>query len=207
MMPSHNCVSKLRRFVQRQAIEHCDLCHAEIPAQHAHMVELKTRRFLCACRQCVLSLGMSGGFRVVEPRAEVLRAFQLTDAQWEMLQIPIGMVFVFQSTREKRPVAIYPNPAGGTESHLNPAAWSQLFSANPILADLQPDIEALLVNRTRGAREYFRVSIDDCYSLIGLIRMRWHGLSGGSDVWEAIDGFFARLREVALLPAGDRRHG
>lgn len=207
MMPSHNWVSKLRRFVQRQAIEYCDLCHAEIPPQHAHMVELKARWFLCACRQCVLSLGMSGGFRVVVPRVDVLREFQLTDAQWEMLQIPIGMVFVFQSTREKRPIAIYPSPAGGTELHLNPAAWSQLFSANPILANLQPDIEALLVNRTRGAREYYRVSIDHCYSLIGLIRMRWHGLSGGSDLWEAIDGFFARLREVALLPAGDMPHG
>lgn len=207
MMPSHNWVSKLRRFVQRQAIEYCDLCRAEIPAQHAHMVELKTRRFLCACRQCILTLGTSGGFRAVNPRVNMLREFQLTDAQWEMLQIPIGMVFVFQSTKDKRPVAIYPSPAGGMESHLNPAAWSQLFSANPVLADLQPDIEALLINRIRGAREYYRVSIDHCYSLIGLIRMRWHGLSGGSDMWEAIDGFFARLRNAALLPTGDMPHG
>jgi Family of unknown function (DUF5947) len=63
-----------------------------------------------------------------------------------------------------------------------------------VLRDLQPDVEALLVNRTKGCREYYRVPIDRCYLLVGLIRTHWRGLSGGSEAWDAIDGFFARLR-------------
>ena len=66
--------------------------------------------------------------------------------------------------------------------------------ANPALGALQPDVEALLVNRTHGCREYYLVPIDRCYALVGTIRRQWRGLSGGSEVWEAIGGFFARLR-------------
>jgi hypothetical protein len=39
------------------------------------------------------------------------------------------------------------------------------------------------------------VPIDECYSLVGLIRMHWRGLSGGREVWEKIDRFFENLRE------------
>ena len=207
MVPSHNWVSKLRRFIRRQSIEYCDLCRAGIAPKHPHMVELKTRRFLCACRECALSLGTSERFRIIEPRVDILHDFQMTDAEWDMLQIPIDMVFVFQNTHEKRSIAIYPGPAGATKSLLNPAVWSRLLSINPVLADLQPDTEALLINRTNGAREYYRVSIDRCYSLVGLIRTHWRGLSGGNEAWDAIRGFFTSLREAALLPAGDMPHG
>jgi hypothetical protein len=55
-------------------------------------------------------------------------------------------------------------------------------------------VEALLVNRARGARMHFVVPIEDCYRLAGLIRTRWRGLSGGEEVWKEIDGFF---KEVA----------
>ena len=39
-----------------------------------------------------------------------------------------------------------------------------------MLATLEPDIEALLVNRARGARRHWIVPIDECYALVGLIR-------------------------------------
>jgi hypothetical protein len=64
-----------------------------------------------------------------------------------------------------------------------------------------PDVEALLVNRVKGAREYYRVSIDRCFSLVGLIRQHWRGLSGGAEAWDAIDAFFDTLR------AGKAAHG
>jgi hypothetical protein len=92
------------------------------------------------------------------------------------------------------PVAFYPSPAGATESLLGLEAWAQLVADNPVLAELEPDVEALLVNRTKGYCEYYRVPIDRCYLLVGLIRTHWRGLSGGSEAWDAIDGFFARLR-------------
>jgi hypothetical protein len=54
-------------------------------------------------------------------------------------------------------------------------------------------VEAVLVNRARGARQHFLVPIEDPYRLVGLIRTRWRGLSGGEDVWKEIEGFFEEL--------------
>lgn len=95
-------------------------------------------------------------------------------------------------------MALYPGAAGAIQSQLSLDAWSELAAANPALTALQPDVEALLVNRTKGAREYYLAPIDCCYSLAGLIRTHWRGLSGGSVVWDEIDRYFARLRAEAV---------
>lgn len=203
----HNWVARLRRFMVRREVEHCDFCSIVIPPQHSHLLERATRRFLCACQGCAFSLGASERYCLISPRSEALHDFILSDADWMAFQIPIEMVFLFRSTSADRLIAIYPSPAGATESQLSLEAWSQLIAANPVLADFHPDVEALLVNRTNGAREYYRVSIDRCYSLVGLIRKHWRGLSGGAEAWDAIDGYFARLRDAAPAPAGDLVHG
>lgn len=82
-----------------------------------------------------------------------------------------------------------------------------LARENPILAALEPDVEALLVNRAAHGRgtgdaTYLIVPIDQCYKLVGLIRSKWSGLSGGTEVWKAIDGFFSELTTRAV-PTGD----
>jgi hypothetical protein len=92
---------------------------------------------------------------------------------------------------------MYPGPAGATESMLDLSAWDALVCANPWLGELERDVEALLVNRIGGAREYYRVPIDRCYALVGTIRTHWHGVSGGQGSREAIQAFFARLRAEA----------
>jgi hypothetical protein len=56
-------------------------------------------------------------------------------------------------------------------------------------------VEALLVRRLGAARDYYRLSIDECFRLVGLVRMHWRGISGGAEVWKEIDQYFARLRE------------
>jgi hypothetical protein len=61
---------------------------------------------------------------------------------------------------------------------------------------MEPDFEALLVNRVGNARDHYIVPIDNCYHLTGLIRMRWQGLSGGEEVWRDIGEFFAKLQEA-----------
>ena len=58
-----------------------------------------------------------------------------------------------------------------------------------------PEVEALLVNTTRGRREHWLVPIDDCFALVTLVRREWKGLSGGTRVWEEIDRFFDDLSE------------
>jgi Family of unknown function (DUF5947) len=120
--------------------------------------------------------------------------FRMTDAEWDALRLPIDMAFLFHSTPDGRPVALYPGPAGATESLLGLDAWGQLVGKNPGLADLRPDVEALLINRINGACDYYRVPIDRCFALVGLIRTRWRGLSGGAEAWDAIHNFFAGLR-------------
>ena len=127
----------------------------------------------------------------------MLRDFQLDDAAWDSLLIPIGLAFFYHSTAAGRPVAIYPSPAGPTESLLELTSWQELAAQNPTLGQLAPDVEALLVNRVGAAREYYWVSIDRCYELVGLIRLHWRGLSGGSEVWQKIGGFFDDLKQAS----------
>lgn len=66
-------------------------------------------------------------------------------------------------------------------------------AANPVLRDMEPDVEALLVNQARGAREHWLVPVDDCYRLVAVVRTHWQGFSGGQQVWEEIGQFFKQL--------------
>jgi hypothetical protein len=50
-----------------------------------------------------------------------------------------------------------------------------------------------------GPAEYYIVPIDACYKLVGLIRLHWRGLSGGTEVWQEIGNFFSDLRSKASV--------
>jgi hypothetical protein len=90
-------------------------------------------------------------------------------------------------------VALYPSPAGATESELYLEAWEELLTANPLLAELEPEVEALIVNRLADPPVHAIVPIDRCYELVGMIKARWEGISGGDAVEGAVSEFFARL--------------
>ena len=181
----------------RAAVEQCDLCAAPVPPGHRHIVDLSDRRLMCACRACALlfdSKAAGGGhLRLLPTRRRRLDDFVLDPAQWDRLRIPVDMAFFFYSTPAERVLALYPSPAGPTESLLELEAWAELEAANPVLAELEPDVEALLISRARDMREHWLVPIDDCYELVGLIRTRWRGFGGGEEVWAAIDRFFEDL--------------
>ena len=100
-------------------------------------------------------------------------------------------------------MAFYPSPAGATESQLTLERWEELMSNNPILQEMEPDVEALLINRLRDAREHYIVPIDACYQLVGLIRLCWKGLSGGEEAWKAIAEFFGDIRAKSRPVNGD----
>jgi hypothetical protein len=95
-------------------------------------------------------------------------------------------------------VAFYPSPAGATESELTLEAWEALVAANPVLEELDADAEALVVNRMSDPPQYAIVPIDQCYGLVGLIKSRWEGISGGSAIETAVPEFFAGLRDRAV---------
>jgi hypothetical protein len=195
--PAPTALAALHRFVRpRPARERCDLCDAELAADHSHLVELSSRRLACACDACaILFQGNSGSkFRRVPRRVRFLADFRLTDAAWDEMQLPINLAFFLYSTPAGRVVAFYPSPAGATESLVPLEAWQALADDNPVLRDFEPDVEALLVNRVGEVRECYRVGVDECYKLVGLIRMHWRGLSGGPAVWSEIGRFFEGLK-------------
>jgi hypothetical protein len=160
------------------------------------LLEPATRRLACACEACALLFTdrPGGRYRRVPRGVRLLADFHLTDAAWDRLGLPIDLAFFLHNTATGGVIALYPSPAGATESLVSPEAWDALAEENPVLRELEPDVEALLVNRVGGARDYFRVGIDECFKLVGLIRTRWRGLSGGHEVWEEIRGHFAGLK-------------
>lgn len=205
-------VAALRRFTQnREAIrgplEHCELCGNMIPPDHRHLLDLSNQALICSCQACSLLFSEEGAgrgkYRLVPRRYMVIPDLHMTDGQWDSLMIPVNMVYIFSSTTARRAMAFYPGPAGATESLLNLESWEALVSDNPLLNEMEPDVEALLINRVGEAREYYIVPIDGCYQLVGLIRTSWRGLSGGEEVWKAIAEFFVDIREKAHLLRGD----
>jgi hypothetical protein len=195
----NSSVDVLRRFVRRRSefVERCDMCSLELAPAHAHLVEPATRKIVCACQACAILFSGSAEtrYRRVPDTVRSLADFQMTDSQWDALMIPINMAFFFKSSVSDRIGVLYPSPAGATESLLDLESWEEIVERNPRLREMQRDTEALLVNRVGQAADYFIVPIDECYRLVGLIRMKWKGLAGGSEVWVSINNFFASLRE------------
>lgn len=194
-----NWVASLQGFVaaQQAAVERCELCSAEIGDGHPHLIEPENpRRLHCACPTCALLFADGEGrkYRRVPRNVTRLQDFKLSDAQWDAFSIPINMAFFFRSSVRKQVLAMYPGPAGATESTLELGAWDDLAEENPILKALEEDVEALLVNRVEGTRDYYRVPIDRCYELVGVLRNHWRGISGGQGAHEAIGTFFAHLQ-------------
>ncbi len=187
-------VAVLRRFVPaRQSKERCDACGAGLPAEHVHQFDPNTRRVRCACDSCAVLYRET--YRDIPTEVRALPDFSMTDGQWDDLLIPISLAFFTYNSAAGRVIALYPGPAGASESSLRLDAWEEIAVVNPELRELQPDVEALLVNRVGATREYFIVPIDECYKLVGIIRMRWSGLSGGAAVWGEIAQFFDGLRQ------------
>jgi hypothetical protein len=187
--------------VRTAARDVCELCAAPLADEHGHLVDLHDRRLLCACRPCALLFvdgAAQGRFRAVPTRYRALDAALFDDAIWEGLQIPIGLAFFFRNSAQNRMVAFYPGPGGTTESLLPLGAWEELEARSPSLSALEPDVEAVLVRRPKGAPpQAYLVPIDVCYELTGRLRTTWSGIDGGDASRDAIDALFARLARNA----------
>jgi hypothetical protein len=185
------------------------MCSRKLANEHAHLLETVSQKLICVCEACAILF--SGNqhlkFKRVPRDVHFFSHFRMTDAQWDSLMIPIEMAFLFYSTPHGKVIAYYPSPAGPTESLLSLDTWNDVVQENPILNEMRSDVEALLVNRagaTRGVKpEYYVVPIDECYKLVGLIRMHWRGLSGGTEVWREVGKFFAQLKAKSGAVTGE----
>jgi hypothetical protein len=198
----------LRRFVAgaappppptEQPVERCEMCAEPIGEWHGHVVNIESRGLMCTCRPCALLFtkeGAAGGrFKAVPERYKYAANVSLAAASWDSIGIPVAMAFFFTNSALGQTVAFYPSPAGATESQLSLEAWTDLLAVTPAMADLSPDVEALLVNKSANGFECFLVPIDACYQLVGLVRMNWKGFDGGEEAWTAINEYFDGLRE------------
>jgi hypothetical protein len=191
----------LRQLALRaRPLERCELCSLGLRPDHPHLIEVAQRKLLCTCEACaILFSGQGVKFKRVPRRVRSLPGFSLSDAEWNGLMVPINMAFFFRSSLERRVIALYPSPAGATESLLALESWNEIVARNTILNEMESDVEGLLVNRlgySRGysAAEYYLLPIDECYKLVGLIRMNWKGLSGGTEVWKELGEFFTNVK-------------
>ncbi len=179
-------------------VERCDICHAPLPDDHRHMLHLVERRIVCACEACWALYSGEAEYRPTGMRTVWLDEFQCPEEIWAAFQIPIGLAFFMRNTVTESVVAFYPSPAGATESELTLEAWDALVALNPTLEQLESDAEALVVNRITEPAQYAIIPIDQCYALVGLIKSRWEGISGGDAVEQAVPEFFAAIRSRAV---------
>ena len=208
---SAEVVARLRRMARGQSAPaeppaagatgtaRCDLCGAAMSEDHRHLLDVGERQILCACEPCIAMRAGEGNLRPTGTRVLRLDDFVLADEIWAAFQIPIGLAFLMRSSVSGGIVALYPSPVGATESELDLTAWDALCEANPILDQMEPDAEALIVNRTGDEHQYAIVPVDQCYRMVGLIKSRWEGITGGRGVEDAVGEFFERVRARALV--------
>jgi hypothetical protein len=204
-----NPLAALRRITTTRpapvAGERCEMCAEPIADAHPHVVNLDSRGLLCTCRGCYLLFTADGAqqhYRAVPDRYLSFPAFTLGPGQWDELEIPVGLAFLFRNSVQARTIAFYPGPAGAIESELSLDAWNSVVAANPSLATLEPDVEALLIRAPDrahhvGGGEYscHVVPIDACYELVGQLRKLWRGFDGGAEAHAAMDRFFAMVSQ------------
>ena len=201
-------VAGLRRYAAREppgnrpppdAGLRCELCPLSLPDDHKHLLDLEERRIVCVCPTCWSIRSGDARYRPTGSRTLWLEPFELSDELWAAFQIPIGLAFFMRSTSTGSIVGLYPSPAGATECELDLVAWDRLVAANPVLEDLDPDAEALIVNRLATPHRHAIAPLDDCYRLVGIIKATWEGISGGAEMEAAVQRYFDDLRGLASV--------
>jgi hypothetical protein len=197
--------------------ETCEFCATPIPADHGHVADLEQSTLTCACRACYLLFTHSGAgqtwqqpqprearlvgrarYRAIPDRYRSDPGHRLTPAEWDALEIPVGLAFFLRSSASEETTAFYPSPAGATECRLDLEAWGRIAADHPLLGAAEPDVEAILISRgqvDRDVIECYLVPIDACYELAGRMRLQWRGFDGGAEARQSITDFLDRVRE------------
>ena len=182
---------------QAEASEQCDLCAEPLHDAHRHLLDLEKDDLLCACGTCAILLDDRAAgvrhYRLIPGERRELVGFHLDGLLWAGLGIPADLAF-FAVSELGEVSARYPSPAGALHAAVPPDGWRRLAEANPVLAGLRADVEALVVDRARRPAAHWILPIDDCYRLTAVLREHWSGPGGGDAVRDRIGGFFAEMK-------------
>lgn len=177
----------------------CELCAAGVHAGHRHLLQLEQRRIVCVCESCFERGARDAEFRQTNARVEWLEDFRLPEHVWTALGPPAGLALFLRSSSAGRVVALNPRASGAAESELPAADWARLASDNPALERLEPDAEALIVDRLGRTPRHLIAPIDACQRLVGLVQSRTRA-QAGEDLGPALDDFFYGLRRRGTCP-------
>jgi hypothetical protein len=176
------------------------VCATPLADEHDHLVDLENRTLCCACRPCALLFVEAGAargrYRTVPARVAFDPGFVLDEVTWRALAIPVRLAFLFYNSRQRRWVAVYPSPAGATESEPAIEGLRELAGRTDLISAAEADVEALLAFGPRGGGdlELLLVPITACYELVAAVRRNWRGLDGGDEARIAVNQVIGRLR-------------
>jgi hypothetical protein len=206
----------LRRFLgpRPPAVERCELCSVALDERHRHHVDVQRRVLACACIACSLLFDGEGTpgsrFRPVPDRYLADPGWRPGPGAWEALGVPVGVAFFLRNSPQGRTVALYPSPAGATESEIDDRAWEVFFAGSALAGALAPDTEALIVRHSEAGTSCHLVPVDAAYELVGRLRLHWRGFDGGDRARAELDAYFAELARRAVPAAatgGSGREG
>ncbi|MCS7050747.1 MAG: DUF5947 family protein [Thermomicrobium sp.] len=184
----------IRAFRQRRRTTapspRCDFCADELPNQHQHVLDTRTRRLYCACRACYLLFTSDGAgaghLRAVPDRLRAVPDTDLARIMAEAICGPVQLGFAFVSTSRDAIVTCYPNPHGVAESTLPPESTVAVALRTLLIAD----VEAVLCWRHAEDVSVYLAPIDVCYELVGRLRT----VTRGRDLERTLMAFFDDLR-------------
>jgi len=200
-----------------QAGDRCELCAQPLAERHEHLLDLDSRRIVCACTGCALLFENEGrgpqrgsaarpagagpvqqNWRRLPRDRKYLPGLALAGAEWASLGIPIQLAFISTNSPTKsRPgavIAAFPSPAGAVTAEIDPGVWAAIVNEHPELRSLTADLEALLIDRMSDPRGCYIIPLDDGYRLTGLIRQAWTGFTGGAEVKRQLGEFTQGIR-------------
>jgi hypothetical protein len=181
-------------------LERCEMCAAPVPSAHGHVADLQGSSLMCVCRACYLLFSQrsaGGRFLAVPDRYLVDPERVMSPADWDQLEVPVGLAFFLRTSRDGALTGFYPSPAGVTECRLDLQLWGRLVADYPLLGAPADDIEAALISRRDGGIAYYLVPIDVCYELAGRMRLKWRGFDGGAEARASIAAFLTEVQRRA----------
>ena len=123
--------------------ERCDLCGITLPGRPPPPAPPRRAPDRVCVRELLDVRSGDPEYRPAGNRTVWLPDLDVPDDLWASFQIPIGLAFFMDSTVTSCVVALYPSPAGATESELHFESWRRMRDLNPVLDGLEPDIEGL----------------------------------------------------------------